>query len=162
MTWIDGFGGDASLGGSTTGHIDGPFVETSIVNSGTGGKNSIPIFYDNDGGFVDIDGKSSSPTFSEVVREFDSPQDWTAGGIKSLSIMFHGAEGNTGQLYCKIGNTKFLYDGDASNLAASAWQAWNIDLAAVGANLSSVRELAIGIEGGGSGTLYIDDIRLYP
>jgi hypothetical protein len=159
MTWFDGFGGDAGLGGSITGHIDGPFVETAIVY---GGDQSLPIYIDNDGGFVDIDGKSSSPTFSEVVREFDSPQDWTTSNVKTLSIMFHGSTGLTGQLYCKIGSTKLVYDGDAANLGIGAWQAWNIDLSTVGGNLTGVRELAIGAEGGTSGLLYIDEIRLYP
>ncbi len=157
MTWFDGYGGDTSLGGSTTGHIDGPFVETSIVN--TGGQ-SMPVYIDNDGGFFDIDGKMSSPTFSEVVRDLDG-QDWTASGIKTLSIMFAGSTGLTGQLYCKIGGTKLLYDGDADNLGIGAWQAWNIDLSTVGGNVTSVKELAIGVEGGTSGILYLDDIRLY-
>ena len=161
MTWFDGFGGDASLGGSTTGHIDGPFVETSHTNPGTGGGKSMPVYVDNDGGFFDINGQSSSPTFSEVLRDFDPAQDWTVSNIKTLSIMFSGSTGLTGQLYCRIGNTKLLYDGDASNLGATAWQAWNIDLSTVGGNLQSVRELAIGVEGGTSGILYIDDIRLY-
>ena len=49
---VDGYCGDATLGDSTTGHIDSPFVETSIVNPGTGGNKSMPIFYDNDGGFA--------------------------------------------------------------------------------------------------------------
>jgi hypothetical protein len=159
MTWYDGFGGDPSLGGSTTGHIDGPFVETGVVHNG---GQSMPFFYDNDGGFFDIDGQSSSPNFSEVLREFGAPQDWTASGAQSLSIMFAGASGNTGQLYCKIGNTKLVYDGDAATIGIAAWSAWNIDLSTVGGNLSSVRELAIGVDGGGSGILYIDSIRLYP
>jgi hypothetical protein len=157
MAWFDGFGGDASLGGSTTGHIDGPFVETSNVNSGS---QSMPVYIDNDGGFFDIDGKTSSPNFSEVVRDLDT-QDWTASGIKTLSIMFAGSTGLTGQLYCKIGSSKITYDGDAANLSSSAWQAWNIDLSTVGGNLTSVRELAIGVEGGTSGILFIDDIRLF-
>jgi hypothetical protein len=156
--WLDGYGGDASLGGSTTGHIDGPFVETGSVYDGS---QSMPVYIDNDGDFFDIDGKASSPTFSEVVRDLDG-QDWTASGIKTLSIMFAGSPGLTGQLYCKIGNTKLLYDGDASNLGVSTWQAWNIDLSTVGGNLTGVRELAIGVEGGTSGILYIDAIRLYP
>ncbi len=161
MTWLDGYGGDASLGGSTTGHIDGPFVETSNTNPGTAGSQSMPVTIDNDGGFFDIDGKSSSPTFSEVVRDVDPAQDWTTSGVKTLSIMFSGSTGLTGQLYCRIGNTKLLYNGDASNLGLSVWQAWNIDLSTVGGNLASVREFAIGVEGGSSGILYIDDIRLY-
>ena len=158
MTWFDGFGGDTSLGGSTTGHIDAPFVETTSVNSGS---QSMPVYVDNDGGFFDIDGKSSAPNFSEVLREFAPSQDWTTSGIKTLSIMFAGSSGLTGQLYCKIGTTKLLYDGAPTNLGSSAWQAWNIDLSTVGGNLASVRELAIGVEGGTSGILYIDDIRLY-
>jgi hypothetical protein len=157
MTWWDGFSGDATLGGSTTGHIDGPFVETSNVNSG---RKSMPVYIDNDGGFFDIDGKTSSPNFSEVARELDSAQDWTASGIKTLTIMFAGSEGLSGQLYCKIGGTKVLYDGDAANLSSAAWQAWQIDLSTIGGNLKSVRELAIGVEGGSSGILYIDDIRV--
>ena len=158
MAWFDGFGGDASLGGSTTGHIDGPFVETTNVYDG---GQSMPIYIDNDGGFFDIDGKASSPAFSEVVRELDS-QDWTAGGVKTLSIMFAGSPGLTGQLYCKINSTKLTYDGDASAIGVSTWQAWNIDLSTVSGNLANVRELAIGVDGGSSGILYIDAIRLYP
>jgi hypothetical protein len=159
MTWWDGYGGDATLGGSTTGHIDGPFVETTIVNNG---NKSMPFYYDNDGGFINIDGQLSSPTSSEVLREFDTAQDWTASGTTSLSIAFSGAEGNTGQLYCKIGNTKVAYEGDPANLGLAAWSTWTIDLSTVGGNLTSVRELTIGIEGNGSGVLYVDDIRLNP
>ncbi len=158
MAWFDGFGGDATLGGSTTGHIDAPFVETGMVFDG---QQSMPVYIDNDGGFFDIDGKAGSSTFSEVVRELDS-QDWTTGGIKTLSIMFAGSAGLTGQLYCKIGSNKITYDGDATNLGLSSWQAWNIDLSAVGGNLTDVRELALGVEGGTSGVLFIDAIRLYP
>ncbi len=158
VTWFDGFGGDASLGGSTTGHIDGPFVETTNTYNG---NQSMPVYIDNDGGFFDIDGKASAPIFSEVVRELDS-QDWTTGGVETLSIMFAGSPGLTGQLYCKINSNKLTYDGDASAMGISTWQAWNIDLATVGGNLTNVKELAIGIENGSSGILYIDAIRLYP
>ncbi len=158
MTWLDGYGGDTTLGGSITGHVDGPFVETSNVNSG--GK-SMPIYIDNDGDFFDIDGKVSSPTSSEVLRDLAPAQDWTASNIKTLSIMFAGSPGLTGQLYCRIGTTKLLYDGEASNLGVTTWQAWNIDLSTVGANLTNVKEFAIGVDGGTSGILYIDDISLY-
>ena len=41
------------------------------------------------------------------------------------------------------------------------WQQWNIDLASVGANLTNVTMLTIGIEGSGSGLLFVDDVRLY-
>ncbi len=159
ITWLDGYGGDASLGGSTTGHIDAPFVETGIVYDGA---QSMPFYYANDGSFVDIDGKMGAPTFSEVVRQFDSPQDWTVSRIQSLSIMFSGTPGNTGQLYCKIGDTKILYDGAATDLALIGWQAWHIDLSTLG-GLTQVSSLSIGVEGAGTaGLLYLDAMRLYP
>ena len=43
------------------------------------------------------------------------------------------------------------------------WQSWNIDLATINTNLGSVTSLAIGVQGpGATGTLLLDDIRLYP
>ncbi len=89
MTWWDGFGGDDSLGGSTTGHIDSPFVETSIVNAGTGSRQSLPMFFDNNGGFVNIDAATSAPRTSEVLREFDG-LDLTEGNAQVLALSFRG------------------------------------------------------------------------
>jgi hypothetical protein len=78
-------------------------------------------------------------------------------------IWFRGTAGNTGQLYVKINNSKITYSGEAGNLARTGWQPWNIDLTAAGVSLQSVSSLAIGIDGNGAiGTLYFDDIRLYP
>jgi hypothetical protein len=111
----------------------------------------MPILYDN-----------SKYALAEAQITFGSAQNWTARGIKSLAIHFAGAVGNTGQLYLKINSTKVAYNGAAANLTRGIWQAWNVDLSTVG-NVSSVRTLTIGIEGAGAkGTLYIDDIRLYP
>jgi hypothetical protein len=57
---------------------------------------------------------------------------------------------------------KVAYDGKAGNLALPSRQVWNIDLASIGTNLQNVTTLSIGIDGNGaSGTLYVDDIRLY-
>ena len=38
---------------------------------------------------------------------------------------------------------------------------WNIDLASTGANLQNVSSVTIGVEGSGSGVIYVDDLRLY-
>jgi len=144
-TWIDGYEIDDN--GSTVGHLEAPFAEQTIVNSGS---QSMPLFYDNTGAAT-----------SEA--ELALAQDWTASGIKSLSLYFHGAVGNGGQLYVKINGTKVAYDGDVGDIAGATWQPWNIDLSAVGGNLSNVTSLTIGVEGAGaSGVVYIDDIRLYP
>ncbi len=144
--WIDGLTDGKS--GSQVGYDAAPFAERTVVH---GGRQAMPLKYDN-----------SSFAFSEAARTFDSPQDWTTRGVKILSIYFAGAAGNSGQLYAKIGNVKVAYDGDAANLALDTWQKWDIDLSAAG-NVGSVHSLTIGIEGSGAtGTLYIDDIQLYP
>ncbi|MEN6338280.1 MAG: LamG-like jellyroll fold domain-containing protein [Phycisphaerales bacterium] len=145
-SWIDGITTTAS--GSQVGYDGAPFAEKTIVHSG---KQSMPLKYDN-----------SKFTFSEAQIDFGSAQNWAARGVKSLAIHFAGVTGNTGQLYLKINSTKVAYNGAAADLARGVWQAWNIDLSTVG-NVSSVRSFTIGVEGAGAkGTLYIDDIRLYP
>ncbi|MGE5295164.1 MAG: LamG-like jellyroll fold domain-containing protein [Solirubrobacterales bacterium] len=146
QSWVDGVTDGAS--GSQVGYNEAPFAETTIIHGGT---QAMPLIYNN-----------ASFAFSEAKLSFESAQDWTARGIKSLAIYFAGAAGNSGQLYAKINNVKVAYDGDAANLARGAWQAWNIDLSAVN-GVGSVRSLTIGVEGAGAaGTLYIDDVRLYP
>jgi len=146
--WLDGYG--VTTNGSLVGYEVPPFCEQSIVNSGS---QSMPFFYSNTGGAAS----------SEAELTLAPAQDWTAAGVKTLAVHFHGAEGNTGQLYVKVNGTKIPYDGQAGNLAQTGWQAWNIDLASSGAGLQNVTKLVIGIDGNGAaGTLYFDDIRLYP
>jgi hypothetical protein len=147
-SWIDGY--QQPTNGAIVGYTDSPFCERTIVH---GGKQSMPFFYSNTGGAVS----------SEAELTLTLAQDWTASGVVTLAVHFHGTEGNTGQLYVKINGAKVPYDGQASNLALTGWQAWNIDLASSGASLQNVTKLAVGIDGNGaSGTLYIDDIGLYP
>jgi len=66
-----------------------------------------------------------------------------------------------GQLYVKINGVKVAYDGGADALTNVVWQPWSIDLTSVGTNLGNVTTLTIGIEGGRSGIIYVDDVRLY-
>jgi len=147
QTWLDGIE-DAANGGSQTGYDEGPFVEQTVVH---GGSQSMPLLYNN-----------SDYAFSQAAMSFDTPQDWTASGIQTLTVFFRGQEGNTGQLYVEINGVRVSYDGAASDITKIAWQQWNIDLAGVGTNLSSVQTLAVGIDGSGAaGTLLFDDIRLY-
>jgi hypothetical protein len=147
-TWIDGLTDGKSV--SQVGYDVAPFAELTIIH---GGKQAMPLKYDN----------TAAPFLSEATRAFAGSQNWTTNGVKSLSLYFQGAAGNTGQLYLKINNTKVAYNGDAGNLAKPAWTPWNIDLSAIGGSVSNVTKLVIGIEGSGSkGILYIDDIRLYP
>ena len=59
-----------------------------------------------------------------------------------------------------INGTKVPYAGDATDIASIDWITWEIDLASVGVNAASVTTMTIGIEGGESGVLYIDEIWL--
>jgi len=125
------------------------FVEQSIVHSD---KQSMPLFYTNTAGAA----------YSEAERTFAAAQNWTQAGAATLVLYFHGTEGNTGQLYVKVNDSKVVYGGDAGDIAKPQWQQWNIDLAPLGVGLQNITKLSIGIDGNGaSGTLYIDDIRLY-
>ena len=148
QTWLDSYE-DTSNGGAFVGNDPSPFSESTIVHSG---DQSMPLFYEND----------SASDISETDRVFSTPQDWTASGIKSLSFWFRGIEGNTGRLYAKINDVKILYESPAEDIATTLWLPWNIDLSTVGANLSAVESMSIGVEGAGSGIVYIDDVRLYP
>ena len=89
-------------------------------------------------------------------------RNWTKGSPQALVLWIYGDPNNTGndQLYVKIGNSKFPYNGDLAN---PQWEPVIVDL--TGVNLNNVSSLTIGIERtggtGGSGTILIDDIRLY-
>ena len=166
QTWLDGIGysvdeffpveykGNGT--GSSVGHdiwsvssphFDGTIMET--VNTIAGSAQSMPFYYSNTDGAA-----------SQTERTFAVPQDWTVGGVQTLSIAFCGQAGNTGTLYVKINDTKVTYDRDPGNLAVGVWQAWNIDLSSM--NVQAVTTLQIGVEGSGaSGMLLIDDIRLH-
>jgi len=134
-------------GGSIVGNDQAPFAEKSIVNVDS--KQSMPFNYDN----------SFGP--SEATLTIPG-QDWSAGGVTTLSLFFYGEADNSGQLYVKINSTKVLYNGDAADIAQEQWLQWNIDLSAV-AGLQNVTALTIGVDGASAaGMLYIDDIRLSP
>jgi len=153
QAWIDGMGfsadeffpaGNSGNGtGALVGNPNPPYAERTIVHSGA---QSMPLAYNG---------------LSEATRTFAPAQDWTRAGLKTLSIAFRGAADNTGQLYVKVNNTRIDYTLDATHIATAEWQVWNIDLSAVQGNLQGVTTLTVGIAGG-SGTIYVDDIGLYP
>jgi hypothetical protein len=86
--WTDGLGHSGSADcsvppatgngtGSTVGNIQPPFAERTIVNSG---RQSMPFAYDN----------SSSPFYSETTKLLTPAQDWTKGGVDTLTIYLRG------------------------------------------------------------------------
>ena len=104
-----------------------------------------------------------------------APRDWTQAGVATLSLWFRGDSANAAEpLYAAISNSAGVpavaaYD-DASAATNGSWIQWTIQLqvfADQGINLTNVDKIAIGLGSkggaavGGSGTLFIDDIRLY-
>jgi len=162
-TWLDGLGygtpgtPDFNPGngtGSAVGDENSPsYMEETIVH---GGSKSLPLAYNN-----------SVASISEViVNTSDLPigSDWTKGSPEQLTLWFYGDPANaaTDQMYVKVNSAKKIFDG---SLAQSSWQEFPIDLASLGIDLSNVTTLTIGLERtgvtGGSGMIFIDDIRLY-
>ena len=160
-TWIDGY--EVPTNGSIVGYAGAPFAEQTIVHEG---NQSLPLHYDNTGTAVT----------SEAGRTWDTPQDWTANGIKELSVMIRGQEtNNPNVLYVGIqdaaGKKAVLnHPGGADVVLATSWTEWVIslqDAAAQGVDLARVKTLYLGVGDQnnptqrGAGLVYIDDIRVY-
>ena len=158
--WIDGVGFTQPVDtpGNGTGAMVGHDIWTpgttftTIVETGNvfGGRQAMPIYYDN----------TFTPFRSEVDRTFVPAQNWTLEGVTTLVVHFRGQADNTGDLYVKINGVKVPYDGDPADIASSRWITWEINLAAAGVPATNVSTLTIGIEGGQSGILYVDEILL--
>jgi hypothetical protein len=160
QTWIDGL--YVRDNGSQVGYLDPPYVEQTIVH---GGSKSMPIFYVNEAGVRN----------SEAWMRLTAPRDWTIGAVAELSLWLGGDSANaTEPLYVAISNAAgapaiVAYD-DKAIAARSRWTEWRIPLQAFveqGVDLTDVDKIAIGLgskggaAAGGTGTIYIDDIRLY-
>jgi hypothetical protein len=155
-TWVDGWTNGT---GSTAGNATAPFAEQTIVH---GGKQALPMDYNN----------INSPFYSEAEREFSPVQDWTAGKADALVLSLRGRDDNApGQVYVvvedaskKVGVVAYP---DTAVTGAVKWTEWKIPLSSfAGVNLAKVKKLYLGVgdraspAAGGSGRIYIDDIRL--
>ena len=154
--WTDGYGDGTN--GSQLGRpedpLTAPFVEQTLVKSG---KQAMSLLYDNR--------TAPKSEVTAATADLGVVSDWTSHGIKSLNLWFHGDPDNAPQqLYVTINGVKVRYDGDAENLTPTGWQTWTIDLS--DRAVANVSAIGIGLERisgtGGSGVLYVDDLRLYP
>jgi len=159
-TWIDGY--EQPTNGSTVGYFDPPFCEQTIVHSG---RQSMPLFYDNSG----------PAYYSEATLPLIYPRDWTEEGVEILTLWFYGDPTNAAEsMYVAVANatgpTAVVYHDNPDTLLIGAWTHWNINLEEIsnaGVVLTNVDRLAIGFgnrnnpQAGGSGMVFIDDIRLY-
>jgi hypothetical protein len=150
--WIDGFGDPTN--GSLVGYDNPPFAEQNIVHSGL---QSMPMSYDN-----------SAAAKSEATLSLTSNHDWTVNGVDTLTIWFRGNSGNAAETLYVALNGSARVDCDIPDAATvTSWTEWNIDLQAFadqGVDLTNVDSITLGLSSvtGGVGTMYFDDIRLYP
>jgi hypothetical protein len=153
-TWIDGWTNET---GSLVGYLEEPFTEQTVVH---GGRQSLPFSYSN----------VNAPYYSEIERDWDDPQDWTALGGTDLTLFIRGSvENDEGDLYVAVedaaGNAAGAVYPGATVLAE--WTAWSIplaDLNAAGVDLTAVTRLFLRVGdrdnavAGGTGRIFVDDI----
>jgi len=164
--WLDGY-----LGGGTTGSI--------LYVEGAGypyrGTQSLYYTYDNDWG-------GTLGYYSEAETKSLKLTDWTAFGVKTLTLWFYGDPisdaGETEQMYVGLKDSNNAYAearypmADMNDIKVESWHTWDIPLSnfadANDVNLADVNTLYIGFgkrgssTQGGSGDVTFDDIRLYP
>jgi hypothetical protein len=159
QTWVDGFG--VADNGAQVGYLMPPYAEQTIVH---GGSQSMPLIYDN----------TAPISNSEAVLTLTNVRDWTEEGVAELSLWIRGDSANaTEPLYVAVSNAAggpaMVTHNDPSVATIMSWTKWVVPLqtfADQGINLTNVDKLAIGLGSkggastGGSGTLYVDDIRL--
>jgi hypothetical protein len=162
--WIDGYG--VADNGAQVGYLMPTYVEQTIVHSGS---QSMPLLYVNETG---VSNSEAALTLSAT----GGPRDWTMAGVEELSLWFQGAAGNAAEpLYVAVANATgapaIVAHDNTRAATVRTWTEWRISLQALadqGINLSDVDKIAIGLgrrsgrtTSGGSGTMFIDDIRLY-
>ena len=126
----------------------------------------MPLLYTNDAGVSN----------SEATMRLTAPRDWTQAGVVELSFWYRGASGNAADpLYIAIANSTGAFavvtHDDPSAATVRSWSQWRVTLQAFAdqaIKLTDVDSIAIGLgtksgraAPGGTGTIYIDDIRLY-
>jgi hypothetical protein len=145
----------------------------------------MPYYYDNGRTGTNACGQPITWAYSEAGAATTGPNaldvgiDWTAGGVKALSLWFHGDAGNvvdplSDKLYVVLKDglareAVVEYDGDVADITTEEWREWNIDMQDfVGISRNNVQLVSIGIGVRGSavptvskGIVYFDDIRVY-
>jgi hypothetical protein len=152
-----GNGTGAAVGDETT----TSYTEETIVH---GGSQSMPLWYDNN--------KEGYFNYSEAELTLGGayPSDWTVNDVNTLTLYFRGNSNNAAeQMYVALNGSAVAYHDDPNASQISIWMAWNIELQAFadqGVDLANVNTIAIGFgdknnpQAGGSGKMYLDDIRL--
>jgi len=114
--------------------------------------------------------------YSETFHRFDRPQDWTQAGIAVLQLWLYGERNNAtqGQMYVTLSDgqveQRALFQDDVDVLTRPEWHKWQLALSDFNdVNLASIESVTLGfcwpaaqVGQYGDGTIYIEDIALYP
>jgi len=142
-------------------------LESTIVHNGS---QSMRYWYRND----------EPPYYSEsradtVNLPSQIGSNWAAGNTAALALWFYGQSDNDAneQMYVALtggGKTGVVPYGNMNDIKKEEWQQWNIDLQDFvddnSVDLTNVSRITIGFShgagSGGDGTVYFDEIMLYP
>ncbi len=107
--------------------------------------------------------------FSSVSTTGNVSGSWQTTGIGASQTGGNTPETFYVRLQDSAGTAKVAANADPSVIATGAWQEWSIPFSqftSAGINMGSIKKMAVGVgdpaspKAGGSGKLYIDDIRL--
>jgi hypothetical protein len=117
---------------------------------------------------------AGAPFYSEA-QTIDIDYDWTIAGVLAIDIWYKGNAGNAAeQMYAAIEDNNsnpvaVILNSDPNAAKVTDWNVWRIKLSDfTGVNLANVKKFYIGFgnrtnpAAGGTGTVYFDDIELYP
>ncbi|MGE5295318.1 MAG: PA14 domain-containing protein [Solirubrobacterales bacterium] len=166
QVWVDSGGytqpepGQAGNGsGALVGTNEAPWAELTVVHSG---EQALPMTYNN----------INTPYYSQADRTWATPQDWTIKGVNTLVLYVQGGSLNeAGPLYValedSLGNTATITHENAEAVRSTTWLEWKIPMSSFGAvDPTKIQKMSIGVgtrgatTAGGSGTIYVDDIRM--
>jgi hypothetical protein len=156
LAWIDGYG--TTTNGAVVGNMNPPFAETrrAYVH---GGSQAMPLAYDN------------NRKSSQATRTLTAGKDWTRESVANLSLWFRGDAANAAEkLYVSVNGQAPVYNTNATAAQLATYTEWVIPLStftAQGVSLNNVTSITVGLGtpgnttvAGGTGTVYVDDIRL--
>jgi hypothetical protein len=117
---------------------------------------------------------SNTPLYSEA-QTGGPTADLTVAGVLAMDIWYKGSAANAAQpMYAALEDNDshpvaVLVNSDPNAALVTEWTVWHIQLSDfAGVNLANVKKLCIGFGdrtspvAGGAGTVYFDDIKLYP
>ncbi|MBN1363145.1 MAG: hypothetical protein JW993_21270 [Sedimentisphaerales bacterium] len=155
--WADGY--DIPENGSVIGCLwpIGPCVDIAHT-----GRQSMQFNYENTG----------LAHYSEAVRTWPTPQNWTVHGMDTLTLYVHGwAAGDADRLYVALEDSDahitVVAHPDSNAVLVEEWIEWSIPLSDfTGVNPAAITRMVIGIGDrdrpafGSEGLIHIDDIRV--